>query len=479
MTNKSRPTSGRSVCCFTSVLLLGISISLPAQDPKQSHVPITRPQEVIATVDGRGSAAGYVELPDGSILMAHEVAGERGPRFSTSQDGGVTWSEPAKPSDITGEPLKGMGEFNLIRLRGNAIGYLGRTRNAPGEPSFLMFWRSEDVGKTWQEPTRVHPPMPFTIATVNNILLRTTSGRIILPAYSCMNQAAAGPRRITFEEPSIPRTLGGLMRDQWIGTGAHHLDSGFCWSFVYYSDDDARTWKRSRGGEIYIWESKTMGWSMTAEPSVAEVEPGALLMYMRTDWGRLFKSWSFDNGETWSAPTATPLSASGAPGQIKTIPGTGDLLVVWSQESPEEMKQGLIRNRLSSAVSRTNGSIWEHFQNVDSTLEGAQVEPGPVGFYRPEGMVAGPTEPAPNREGRYIVDLPDDYCRCSYPSVFFWRDRVLIGHTYAHYDENNEYVMPGRLRVLPIKWLYGGDENNMKPNERLKRMFPLPQRENR
>ena len=88
MTNKSRPTSGRSVCCFTSVLLLGISISLPAQEPKQSHVPITRPQEVIATVDGRGSAAGYVELPDGSILMAHEVAGERGPRFSTSQDGG-------------------------------------------------------------------------------------------------------------------------------------------------------------------------------------------------------------------------------------------------------------------------------------------------------------------------------------------------------------------------------------------------------
>ncbi len=54
---------------------------------------------------------------------------------------------------------------------------------------------------------------------------------------------------------------------------------------------------------------------------------------------------------------------------------------------------------------------------------------------------------------------------------------MLIGHTYAHYDENNEYVMPGRL--LPIKWLYGGDENNMKPNERLKRMFPLPQRENR
>ena len=71
----------------------------------------------------------------------------------------------------------------------------------------------------------------------------------------------------------MPRVLGGLLRNQWIGTGAHHLDPSFCWSFVYYSDDDGRAWKRSRQGEIYIWAAKTMSWSMTAEPSVAEVEP--------------------------------------------------------------------------------------------------------------------------------------------------------------------------------------------------------------
>ena len=60
--------------------------------------------------------------------------------------------------------------------------------------------------------------------------------------------------------------------------------------------------------------------------------------------------------------------------------------------------------------------------------------------------------------------------------MFFWRDRVIIGHTFAHYDDYNRYVMPGRLRVVPVKWLYGGDQKNMTADERLKKMFPLPRR---
>ena len=190
-----------------------------------------------------------------------------------------------------------------------------------------------------------------------------------------------------------------------------------------------------------------MSWSMTAEPSAVEVEPGKILMVMRTNWGRLYKSWSFDNGETWMAPTPTPLASSGAPAQVRKVPGTGDLLVVWTQVGEEEMRKGFIRSRLSSAVSRTNGAIWEHYQNVESILEGTRVEPGPIGFVRPEGMIVGPTDPAPERDGKYIVDLPDSYCRCSYPSAFFHKDRLLVGHTNARYDDDDKYIMPGRLIV--------------------------------
>jgi len=446
--------------------------ALGVEAAKRSDVPMTRPEEALARIDGRGSAAGFTELADGSILMAYEVAGRRGPNFATSRDGGLTWSEPAAARDVDGAPLKGSGEFNVIRLAGNGVGYVGRTTDAAGLPYYLLFYRSEDGGRTWQRPIKISPPSPFGVATTNDVIFRTSSGRIILPAYGFMKQAFAGGTNLGFEQMSGRLSLGALRKGQWIGTGAHHTDPTFCWSFVYYSDDDGRGWKSSRGGEIFLWDGRTMSWSMAGEPTAVEVEPGKILMYMRTDWGRLFKSWSFDNGETWSAPTPTPLASSGAPAQLRKIPGTGDLLVVWTQVSDEEMRKGFIRARLSSAVSRTNGALWEFFQNVESILEGTRVEPGPVGFVRPEGMVYGPTDPAPERDGRYVVDLPDSYCRCSYPSAFFYRDRLLVGHTNAHYTDEDKYVMPGRLIVVPISWLYGGAKN-MKPNPELRKRFPI------
>ena len=443
-----------------------------ADSPKRSDVPMTRPEEALARIDGRGSAAGFTELADGSILMAYEVAGRRGPHFATSKDSGLSWSDPVAYRAADGTPLKGSGEFNVIRLAGQGVGYVGRTSNGPDDPSHLLFYRSEDLGKTWQAPVRISPPGPFGVATTNDVIFRTSSGRIILPSYGYMKQAVAGTLNTAFEQVTGPRALGGLRKGQWIATGAHHTDPTFCWSFVYYSDDDGRRWKASRGGEVFIWDGRTMSWSMTGEPSAVEVEPGKILMVMRTNWGRLYKSWSFDNGETWMAPTPTPLASSGAPAQVRKIPGTGDLLVVWTQVGAEEMRKGFIRARLSSAVSRTNGAIWEFFQNIESILEGTRVEPGPIGFVRPEGMVVGPTEPAPERDGRYLVDLPDSYCRCSYPSAFFYRDRLLVGHTNARYTEEDKYVMPGRLIVLPISWLYGG-ANNMKANDQLRKMFPI------
>ncbi len=452
---------------FYLLLALFRVISVAGDREKHSDVPMTRPAELLAVIDGRGSSASDVELPNSDILMVYEVSGHPGPNFAKSHDGGLTWTPPYQKRDKDGNPLQGSGEFNLIRLKKQGLGYVGRSDGK------IYFWRSEDLGETWQKPIQISPPSPFGVATLNNVILRTESGRIVLPAYGYMTQAHAHTANLGFEQIPGPRALGGLRDNQWIPTGAHHTDPGFCWSFVYYSDDDGLSWKTSHSGEIYIWDGKTSSWSMTGEPAVVEVERGKLLMFMRSNWGRLYKSWSFDDGETWMAPTPTPLAASGAPAQLRKIPGTGDLLVVWNQQSPREVREGLIRTRLSTAISRTNGAIWEFFQNIESSLEGTRVEPGAIGFSRPEGIVAGPTEPAPERSADYVIDLPEKYCRCSYPSVFFYRDRVLIGHTNAHFDAEGKYVMPGRLRVVPISWLYGGGKN-MQPNDALRKMFPLP-----
>jgi len=108
----------------------------------------------------------------------------------------------------------------VIRLAGNAVGYIGRTND--GGPSFLVIYRSEDGGKTWQRPVRFSAPSPFTVATTNDVVFRASSGRIILPTYSCMRQGFAASRNMAFEQVAGPRGLGGLRNNQWIATGAHH-----------------------------------------------------------------------------------------------------------------------------------------------------------------------------------------------------------------------------------------------------------------
>jgi len=70
--------------------------------------------------------------------------------------------------------------------------------------------------------------------------------------------------------------------------------------------------------------------------------------------------------------------------------------------------------------------------------------------------------------------LPDNYATMACPSVFFYKDRVLIAQAReGNYREDGSYDF-GQLKVLPISWLYGG-EANMKSNrflDELKKRFP-------
>ena len=55
------------------------------------------------------------------------------------------------------------------------------------------------------------------------------------------------------------------------------------------------------------------GWGSMAEPYVAEVRDGRLLMFGRNSLGRVFQSWSDSGGEEWTQPEPTGLAASCSP----------------------------------------------------------------------------------------------------------------------------------------------------------------------
>lgn len=424
-----------------------------------SNVPMTRPEELLAVHERPYfRAASFVELEDGRILSAS------GADFHTSEDGGITWSDAFENRDVNGGPVTGA---SLVKLSGNGVGLMGSVR---GDDRRLVFWRSEDGGETWQPPVRVTEPHQ-RVSALHDTMLRTSSGRIVMPVYIMFgtgDDAYVAGTATTGPNDAVSPKPGKLVNGQWVPVSGHFFDPRFSGSAVYYSDDDGRTWQRNKDGELIILLDWNATYTYTNEPSATEVEPGKLLMVLRTGVGRLYQSWSYDGGETWSRPAPTTLAAATTPAQIRTLPN-GHLLVVWNQAGESEIRQSYTRTRLSSAISRNGGSVWEFFQNIESLHEETRVEPGPIQRVGPAEYHVEPGLSASERDAADVSTVTS-YGKWDYPAVLVLKDRVLVAYSYQDYPEHPTRAqlsgvdtLSGRgfdqkLKVLPLSWFYGRKE---------------------
>ena len=137
--------------------------------------------------------------------------------------------------------LVGGSGTSLVRLSGRGVGLLSLKQNAEESQRgihHLVFWRSPDGGETWERPVQVTPP-GLPAHAYQDVLLRTSSGRIVVPVYGMLGQRA-GPGDVR------PPFSGKLIGGQWVSTAAHFFDPRFSFVYVCYSDDDGRTWQRNR-----------------------------------------------------------------------------------------------------------------------------------------------------------------------------------------------------------------------------------------
>ncbi len=450
-----------------------------------TNVPMTRPEEMLAEHKTTyATLSTFVELEDGRILR-HAYT-----EFTLSEDGGITWSEPFQKTDADGNLVDGHA---LVGLSGKSIGLAGKMGKPPvaphgetreqklersaeahaahlkGNGPYLVFWRSDDGGETWQSPVRI---APNGIGSQHNSMIRTSSGRLVMPVEYAIGQS-------TLFDPHRKPTGGRLVKGQALPVVGHYLDPRFAAVYTVHSDDEGRTWDRNEDGDLIALLDESCTYSYVIEPTLAEVTPGTLFMVMRTGLGRLFQAWSDNDGLTWTRPQPSPFAASTTPGAICSLPPTGHLLLIWNQEGEEEVRQGLSRVCISSAISRNGGSVWEFYQNVESIHERTFVEPPPVRPLRPETISYQPGVAAPERDGRYIV--PGDFFgRWSYASVTAFEDRVFITYSYSTFEPHptkaemvlkggpRSQLQPGdfnqKLKVLPISWFYGGKEPSDSPH---------------
>ncbi len=201
-----------------------------------------------------------------------------------------------------------------------------------------MLSHSSDDGKTWSAPHELVSGDRGGRGPVRNKPIRLSSGRILAPAS---------------------------------------LEDGIWSAFADISDDGGKTWRKS--GEVVIENltasktEKTVSESSipvseqsfygrgVIQPTLWESSQGKAHMLLRSTEGRIYRSDSSDNGESWTYayPTNLPNNNSGI--DLVRLKN-GDLYLVsnpvgenWGKRSP-----------ISLDVSKDNGATWERVCDLDS-----------------------------------------------------------------------------------------------------------------
>ena len=362
----------------------------------------------------------------------------RGLVYSVSDDDGRRWSQPREVLDSSvaaqGSPIRSDSHvLGLRRLRSGkvALCYGRRQKVSNLERQEIFFRTSVDEGRSWSKAISVTPLPGDDLYALHGSLTQLESGRLILPAYTSFSHNYVGR----------PKGIGHTWLPEYYAT--HML----------YSDDQGETWDHT--GALFHW--KDMGYGGSApcgEACVAETQDGRLLMLARSTNMRVLRSYSEDQGETWSLVELTNLNSSNAPVRLVRIPSTGDLLIAWNQVTAEEHSNGYGRSRLSTAISTDSGRTWGHFKTL-------RLSPG----MQAVGRVVDPDPPQFVRSGEntHPGQVPDNpirgFVRASYPNVNFFGGKVYIDHDrwfrpslWAGKGEVREAFQ--QLHVLELDWLY-------------------------
>ena len=419
---------------FLGSLAVGVSAAVAGID-----TPATAKDPTRKTTKRRAAMPGYetillpprpgtyeatlANLADGSVGLFYDRGGML--QMRSSKDHGRSWDDE-RPL-VTGKGAKIPGSrTSPVRLKSGKLGLLHTgVRVRPGRDGKLVFRDSDDEGRTWSQGVDVDPVFAVLRSDCGRVL---ASGRLIAPVFIWISAYAGGE--------------------------SEQESHGFCFSWVYYSDDHGRTWKTSNS-ELFIAKDQGRGGIFQfEEPVVEELKDGRLLMLGRTETGRHYVSYSKDQGVTWTPPEPGAVAAAYCATLLRRIPSTGDLLMIWDQTLPREAEVGLQRHRLSAAISKDEGVTWGHFRNLESLDNVTRLDPPPaepikvhrkLPYRQPTDAKRYPHAPGP--------------LRVCYPSVAFVDDEVVIDDDC---DDVTGYKLgsPGanqhgtKLRVVPLAWLY-------------------------
>ncbi|MFH0964092.1 MAG: sialidase family protein [Planctomycetota bacterium] len=379
----------------------------------------------------------YFERDDGTLgaIDSHHFR-------ALSRDGGRTYEylpklELPKPPAGKLHSMGGASGYNgpagTVKMKSGRLGMTWTQVYPVGgnqEVVNFFFRTSHDDGETWSDDVLVNPGHDKG-TPLYDTLRQLKSGRLIQPVRWC--HWAGDIHR---------KTAVGWVDGERLDIEGHGHHPEFEVAYCYYSDDEGKTWARSRAEILGYLHDGWDNFVTCDEPALDQLRDGRLLMLIRTPMGRLFQATSEDEGTTWSIPKPTMLATDFAPCALRRIPKTGDLLCVWNQASANEIQRGLRRNRLSAAVT-SDGETWKHFH----TLEWHPCLPE-AGCIAPEERVILV------RALDDVGEIPKGWGFSTYPTVAVHGDEVIVAYSHGAGRRPKEVISKPKHRILPLSWFY-------------------------
>ncbi len=353
---------------------------------------------------------GMIRLSDDSILMAapwgrpptnfEQLAAQFPvPMLYRSADGGRTWQGQGRMKlewNLTG--MISDGGITFLYLQDGRLAFLAHRHveglHGGGLPVISF---SDDDGATWTPARTIGEPLAATKHgedgegvwyVMNDRMIQMRSGRLVVPVSH------------------MPRGLGTYEGDRNVG-------------LCFFSDDAGESWRRSSKAAD-LADARGM-----AEPCVAEVDGGRLLMLARTGSGCNHASWSDDGGETWLAPEPTTQTAACSSLTLRTLPDSR-LITFYNHIKPIRPGAFFPRTPLCYSVSADGGKTWGEPVVVDDSGAAARDRQCiyPSICFTDEGMLVvysvHPANPEGVFGGDYAHDCPDTggkRCILAYPDT--------------------------------------------------------------
>ena len=392
--------------------------------PQVGHVSLTPFQFQISLIE---RSDGALEALDNSLARA------------SSKDGGRTWTGYKVMKEFRkrkrGHAADAAYANGWIRLPSGRIGMSWTERGsiAGGHVYVRLWWRtSKDEGKTWSKDHPINPTgwpgQPYF-----DTLRITSTGRLILPVRQCYGAGDTAYNNAT-------KGSGRWKGKKVLIEGHGHVPE-IDIAYVYYSDDEGKTWCRCEG-ELMGWPYDGWGnYVACDEPAVEELRDGRLLFLARTTINCLLSAHSMDQGLHWTIPAPTMLASSYSPAALRRIPSTGDLMCVWNNVSANEIRLGYRRGRLSVAIS-SDGEAWKHAKTLE--CHGALEDRG---YVQPEEKLQLA------RSLSDVGDLHPDWGVADYATINFHGDDVLVGYVQQK-GLDDDRVSSHKIRVIPLDWFY-------------------------